>query len=425
MSDLYATANGLRVTAADIAEPYYGLPVADVTIAGGDTLAPSVALVIGNLTRRMTVVRQRPFAGSTSARLVGGAGGWGKLVPARAYQNPGGVPLASVLRDVAAEVGETVAIAVPRTVGLFYAREAAPAERVLRQLAGALWWMSPLGVTQVGPRLSSVIKTPATVTTLDGAKGWVQVATEDPAAWLPGATYTRATVPGGLTVAAVRYSMGDAGALRLEVLPVDTVIAGGSVTPDATTTRDRTMVALRSLMRSEDPGRVPGGGPWEYQVERADAQTFDGSPTSQDFPLPALVNVPYAPSLAGTSCVAKKGTLAYVSFINRDPTRPLLVGFGATLPTKVTIDTTGTVEIGASASAVNVDASARVGNPLAAVAVAGAPAVGVNFAALALTLTPIVTAFNGTLGTPITALGPGTVPPFVPTSTAVSKLTSE
>ncbi len=421
--ELFASANGLRVTHADIGTPYYGIACGDIMLASDALLPPSVDFVVGNLTQRMSVIRQRPFAGSTRARLVGGGGGWGRNVPARLYQNPAGVPLASILRDVSIEVGETVVLAAARTVGLFYAREAAPAERVLRQLAGSIWYMSPGGVTQVGPRPALKIKSAATVEDLDGAKGWLTVATEDPASWLPGATYTSPTVPGGLTVAATRLRTDSGGVLRLEVLTVDGVIPGGSVTPDNVTPADRTMAALRSLMRSEDPGRVPGGGPWEYQIERADALTFDGSPTSQDFPLPPVVNVPYSPALAGTSCVPTKGTLAYVDFVNRDPGRPMLRGFGTTLPSKTTIDATGTIEMGASAGAVNINTSARVGDPLSAVAVAGAPAVATNLAALATALAPIFTAFNGaTVGTPVLAVA---VVPFVPTSTAVAKLTSE
>ncbi len=141
-----------------MAEPYYGIPVVDISLASDQPLAPSVVFIVGNATYKMSVLRQRAFAGSTRARLVGGGGGWGKDVPARLYQNPQGVPLASILRDVSLEVGEAVVLATARTVGLFYAREAAPAERVLRQLAGALWYVDRVGVTQVGPRAALRIK---------------------------------------------------------------------------------------------------------------------------------------------------------------------------------------------------------------------------------------------------------------------------
>ena len=46
----------------------------------------------------------------------------------------------------------------------------------------------------------------------------VRVATEDPAAWLPGATYKSATVPQPFTVSAARFHAGSDGVLRVEVL---------------------------------------------------------------------------------------------------------------------------------------------------------------------------------------------------------------
>lgn len=348
MSDLYLSANGARVTAANVSIPYYGLPVADVRLAGDEPLTNPVALVIGNLSLRMAVLRQRPFGGSTSARLVGGAGGWGRAVPARFYRLASGVPLSMILRDVAAEVGETVSLETDRLVGNWYAREAGPAQRVLRQLAGELVWIDAAGVTQVGARATTSIKSPATVSDLDGGAGWVDVATEDVAAWRPGATFSGPSVPGGLTVGAVRIASGSDGTLRLEVLTLDALLATESGAPTAA---DRSMAALRAIVRAEDPERV-AAGIWEYQVERADAATFDGSPTSADFPLPALVGVPYRGALAGASCVPARGTLAYVAFANQDSTRPVLVAFGPTVPEAATLDATGTLALGPSSSSV-------------------------------------------------------------------------
>jgi hypothetical protein len=91
---------------------------------------------------------------------------------------------------------------------------------------------------------------------------------------------------------------------------------------------------------------------WEYQVQRADGSTFDGSPTEQGLPLPPLVGVPYRGSLAGSTCVPVAGTLAYVTFANGDPARPILVAFGPTTATSATIDGS-TVAVGPSASAVH------------------------------------------------------------------------
>jgi len=115
------------------------------------------------------------------------------------------------------------------------------------------------------------------------------------------------------------------------------------------TALDRAMRAFRALTRAEDPAR-DYRGIWEYSVERADSKTFDGTPTSSDFPLPSLVGVPYRPSLAGSSCVPTKGTLVYVAFANADASRPVVLAFGPTVPSSATVDATGTLAVGPSAA---------------------------------------------------------------------------
>jgi hypothetical protein len=117
------------------------------------------------------------------------------------------------------------------------------------------------------------------------------------------------------------------------------------------TTDDRTLDAFRKLVRNEDPRRTYQGL-HEYAVQRADAATFDGLPTDPTFSPQLPTGVPYRPALAGSSCVPTAGTLAYVAFANQDPSKPILVAFGPTLPSEATVDATGTVAIGPSADTV-------------------------------------------------------------------------
>jgi hypothetical protein len=118
------------------------------------------------------------------------------------------------------------------------------------------------------------------------------------------------------------------------------------------TTNDRTLDAFRLLVRNEDPVRTYQGL-HEYAVQRADASTFDGAPTDPDYSPALPTQVPYRPALAGSSCVPTVGTLAYVMFANSNPSKPVLVAFGPTLPTSATVDATGIVEIGPTAEAVH------------------------------------------------------------------------
>lgn len=99
----------------------------------------------------------------------------------------------------------------------------------------------------------------------------------------------------------------------------------------APTPLDRALQAFRKLVASVLPNLLYFAA-WEYQVQRADGQTFDGSPTEQGLPLPPLVRVPYRCSLAGATCVPMVGCLAYVTWSNGDPSRPILVAFGPPPP---------------------------------------------------------------------------------------------
>jgi hypothetical protein len=217
------------VVSLDLAMPYYGIPVADVGLAAGALLTSPVTLRAGNLTVTMAVATlpdgspaQTSFAGSTTARLVGGVGAWGKTVTLTPYNSPAGVLLSKVLGDLASATGERVSLAtvLDRSLGVLYVPgPPGPASRLLAVLAGALWWVGVDGVTRVAAsRTATTVGSVAQVTMLDGGKGWASVATEDPAAWLPGARYTDATAPKGITVAASRFRAGNDGVLRVEAL---------------------------------------------------------------------------------------------------------------------------------------------------------------------------------------------------------------
>ena len=231
----YLSANGHRCTSVNASFPYYGIPVVDVTIADAVTLTNPVALTIGNLTLRCALAldpngneRQRPFAGSSQARLVGGYGGWQRTVSLPPLANPSGIMRSVALADVALATGADATTrerinspkALDGTIGPFWVPPVVvTAGALLSALAGPLWWVDLAGVTQIASvRPTVAIATPASVEELGGASGWVRVATEDPAAWMPGATYKSATVPQPLTVSASRIHAGADGDLRIEVL---------------------------------------------------------------------------------------------------------------------------------------------------------------------------------------------------------------
>jgi hypothetical protein len=235
----YASANGTRVVALDVLIPYVGLPVADISTADGPAPAATdpVTLTIGNLTMACSVwtgpvsPRSGVFAGSGSMRLVGGAGGWSRKVSLSPYRAPPGtqtVLRSTVLRDLAAAAKGpsgsaervTLAAGMDKSLGAFYVPETgAEAGRQLAAVAGRVWWMDFAGVTQVAAaRPAATITTASTIGDMSFAKGRIDVATEDPRAWVPGTTFVGPTVPGGVLIAGVRLHAGPDGVLRVEAL---------------------------------------------------------------------------------------------------------------------------------------------------------------------------------------------------------------
>lgn len=336
----YASANGSRIVSGSVMVPNYGAWVADLKFADASPLTGPIALTIGDLTLKGAIVRTDTFAGLREARLVGGAGGWRQQIPVQAYQNPSGVPLATVLGDAAMAVGETLSLGANPNVGTAWTREAAPAERQLRQLT-SLWWIDPAGVTQVRDRPASPITSAFTVIHYDPAKGQFEIATETLADWMPGRTFSSPLVPAVQTISMTRYEFEDDGVMRLHILvaqPSD---------------NDRLFDAMQRIIRSEQPTQT-FLGTYEYIVQATDGTTVDASPSDTTIGLPGIAQVPIRTGIAGASCKPQNGSRLGVGFFNGNPSRPFVAcGFDNTSAQSVTFDAgTGTSEHYATTEAV-------------------------------------------------------------------------
>lgn len=214
----YTTFAGQRVTTMRACVPAYGTWVADIALAAPDEIpATAAALVVGDLTLTGTAFRTAAFSGSRTARVMGGYGGWRKSVSAQAYVGAS-VRISTVLRDAASAVGERVSVDAADTLLQRFTREAGPASRVLRQVAGPLWWIAPDGATHVGPRIGGAITSAFDVLQQSGAHGMFSIATEVLTDWMPGRTFTAPTVSGTQTIGYTEIAMDNAGKLRVEVL---------------------------------------------------------------------------------------------------------------------------------------------------------------------------------------------------------------
>jgi len=213
------TINGSRVISGTLVIPTLGAWHADVVLA--ETFAPpqtpaGLTLAIGDASFVGTLVRTGNYVGSRGVRLVGGAGGWRAELPPRQYQAGGGVPRSLVLGDLAIECGETVSWDADVTLGPFYVRERAYASRTLAAVSHGQWWVNADGSTRVGVRPSTTITSEFATISFSGAKGKIEIATEEIGDWVPGASFSSPTVTSA-TIAAVVHTIEET-RVRTEIL---------------------------------------------------------------------------------------------------------------------------------------------------------------------------------------------------------------
>lgn len=215
---LFASVNGLRIKNCYLVIPAKGRWTAEITI---DQAAPApqlkASLSIAGMTLAGTVTRSGDFLGSGQLSVIAGANGWSKTIPSKPYRIDRGVQLGTVVFDAATECGERVNILSNRTLGQAWVRQPGTASLTLKLLADS-WWLGPDGVTQIGPRPTPTIKSAFDVLPegTSFAKGIVQIATDTPADWQPGAFFSAPTLPGQLQAKAVIHNL-TSNKLRTEV----------------------------------------------------------------------------------------------------------------------------------------------------------------------------------------------------------------
>lgn len=217
---MFADLSGVPIVRARLIVPLTGLWHADVTLdrADGPALLVPQVLTLAGSTWACTPIRAIDFSGQRQLRLVGGAGGWRKVVPFQEYQSPIGVPAQMVLTDAASLVGEltpVVAPTIPVTVGPYFCRQRGRAGLVLNQVLGASWWLDPLGVVQSVPRVPAPVASPFDAIEVDGVLGRYEVATDFPGDWAPGKLFAGPTISG--TINRVCHLL-EAGTFRTEIL---------------------------------------------------------------------------------------------------------------------------------------------------------------------------------------------------------------
>ncbi len=302
-----ATLNGHRVTRARAHLPAWGVWYAEASVDEEVDLTGRVELAIADLMLSGTVVSGGVGPkGRSSFRVAGGAGGWGRTVPARSYANDAGLKAATVLLDAAAACGESIDAATLPTgrLGPAFVREEAPAARVLEQVVPAAWYVGQNGVTRIGKRPAATLATPD-VLSVDKAIGTVSLAAESIAAILPGA------VVEGLEAVDVMHEL-EPGGLR-------TTLWGAGIAPTS-----RRLAAWRRIAEQLDPRRRYRGLT-EYRVVTQETERLNLQPIRVSAGMPDLSRVPVRPGIPGARADVMPGSRVLVGFIEADPSRPVVL----------------------------------------------------------------------------------------------------
>jgi hypothetical protein len=148
------TLNGLDAKSVRLFQPWTGVWTAEVDFDlelvpvapfGPATLVIGTTVLVGTI----DPTASGKFGDKAIARVIGGGGGWGKIVSSRQFHNDAGVLPAAVIIATAAEALEPPpAVTLPPVpLGVDYERTSGAASRVL---AGLDWYVTLAGVTTVG-----------------------------------------------------------------------------------------------------------------------------------------------------------------------------------------------------------------------------------------------------------------------------------
>ncbi len=270
-----------------------------------------MTLALADVELRGTIVSGGPADGRAGYRVVAGAGGWGRELAPRSYSDEAGVKHASVLGDAAREAGETLA-AVPATRGgPHYARGRAPASAVLHELAPRAWYVGLDGRTVLGARAAAAYEGDAVLVDRDPLIGVYTFAADTLAGLEPGAVAEAGALP----------------AVDVELeLDAERLTARLYTGPRTSAVAD----ALSRLVEALDPRRRYRGT-YEYRVVEQRGWHLDLQIVRVSTGLSDLVRVPVRPGMAGLRAEdIAQGSLVLVTFVDADPSRPVVVAFDET-----------------------------------------------------------------------------------------------
>lgn len=309
-----ATLDSANVQQLTLTVPAEGVWVAECSTDGPPPVvgARCVLTVLG-VAYQGTCVHRGEFAGQGGARIVGGAGQWGTVLPAMGYHSDAGVPARSVVEDLAREAGETLAESASGTLGVDWSRSTGEASRALSAaLRGGPWYVGADGLTYLSERPSGAMA--ANVVDWDPVQSLVILAPETSLAGVaPGLTITDDRLPGPLVAREIRVELGGS---QVRVT---------AWCPEASQGRGRAASALAAIVSQAQPLRL--WGKYRYRVFRMSGDRVEAQAVSKTTGLPDVVPVEMWPGLPGAWSDLTMGSECLVEFIEGDPAQPIVTGF--------------------------------------------------------------------------------------------------
>lgn len=332
-----STLAGHVVTRARVHLPAWGIPWVEATLDEDATLTGPAKFVLADLEMTGTIMSGGPGPkGSARYRLAAGAGFWGKTIEAKSYANDAGVKASLVIEDAARACGETVDSAtMPSTrLGPAYAREMAPAARVLELIFPSGWYVGEDGVTRIGKRPLAALPSDVQIAAIDRAMGTVELAADSIAALRPGVKIE------DLEAVDVMHTL-EPGSIR-------TTMWTAGIAPT-----DRLLSSLRRIVEQLDPRRRYRGI-FEYRVVFQQDERLDLQPIRVSIGMPTLSRVFVRPGIPGARAEHKLGSRVMVAFLDAEPSRPVVVGFedaegDGFLPRVLELDAVQELDLGESA----------------------------------------------------------------------------
>lgn len=341
----YVAINGEPATSVELIVPPVGAWYADVDLEVDPDVSGRVMLEVGDLRLSGTVATANDGTRGIQrkTRIVGGAGGWGTLVAAKAYHADNGVSARLVADEAARVAGETITEWAPgaSTLGADYVRSTGPAARVLEDVIGsARWWVDYDGNTHVGTRSSSSPSVDYQVLEYHPRNRRVVLATESFADIVIGSVLSR-DLDESQTVRELRIVANEEHARVY------------AWTGGVESTRGHLADAFAGAVARLSSQRL--FGPWRYRVVRMSTDRVELQAVRRDAGLPDISPVSQWPGMAGMWAQLSPGAEVLVQFVEGDRTMPVLTHFAGKggngwAPVSLVLDATTDIKLGASAS---------------------------------------------------------------------------